>query len=129
MAVLKPFGYTIEQLSGTKDHSLSNIITIQSDVHEWPTRLEIWFEKMPTTVSKQSHSIHRPRQREPPRSIRACTLLVPRSPNFFRAAEDMDKQDEGLGVLAENGSSTLSGGTERRPVEEHEPTYAAGTKT
>ncbi|SJK98913.1 uncharacterized protein ARMOST_02189 [Armillaria ostoyae] len=45
LAVLKSFGYTIEQLKGTNVHSLSNIITMQSDVHESFTRLEIWFEK------------------------------------------------------------------------------------
>ena len=45
---MKSFCYAIEQLSGTNVHSLSNNITIQSDVHEWFTRLEIWFEKTPT---------------------------------------------------------------------------------
>ncbi|KAK0237602.1 hypothetical protein EDD85DRAFT_951790 [Armillaria nabsnona] len=34
LAVLKYFGYAIEQLNGTNAHSLSNIITRQSHVHE-----------------------------------------------------------------------------------------------
>ncbi|PBK90285.1 hypothetical protein ARMGADRAFT_934716, partial [Armillaria gallica] len=40
LAVLKSFGDVIEQLNGTNLHSLSDIITMQSDVHEWFTRLE-----------------------------------------------------------------------------------------
>ncbi|KAK0435648.1 hypothetical protein EV421DRAFT_1908521 [Armillaria borealis] len=43
LAVLKSFGYVIEQLNGTNIHSLSNIITMQSYVHEWFTRLEFRF--------------------------------------------------------------------------------------
>ncbi|KAK0237604.1 hypothetical protein EDD85DRAFT_951791 [Armillaria nabsnona] len=53
LGVLKSFGYTIEQLNGTNLHSLPNIITVQSDVHEWFTRLEIWFEK---TVRNHAHT-------------------------------------------------------------------------
>lgn len=45
MAVLKRLGYDVNQLNGAKVHSLYNVMTMQSDVHDWFDRLEIWFEK------------------------------------------------------------------------------------
>ncbi|PBK85174.1 hypothetical protein ARMGADRAFT_1129647, partial [Armillaria gallica] len=109
LTVLKSFCYAIEQLSG--NHSLSNIITMQFDVHEWFTRLEIWFEKMPTPPypSNLTNSPPQTTRTSPFHpSLHATCLKVAQ---FFHVAEDIDKQDEDLGVLAEDGSSAevLSG--------------------
>jgi hypothetical protein len=44
LAVLKRFGYAVDNLNGDKVHSLFNVMTMQKDVHDWFDRLEIWFE-------------------------------------------------------------------------------------
>ena len=43
-AVLKRFGYDIENLNGPKVHSLYNVMTMEKNVHDWFDRLEMWFE-------------------------------------------------------------------------------------
>jgi hypothetical protein len=48
LAVLKHFGYNIENLNGPEVHSLCNVMTMQYDVHDMFDRLHLWFE---TTVS------------------------------------------------------------------------------
>lgn len=45
LAVLKRFGYDVENLNGPEMHSLCNVMTLQKDVHEYFDRLEIWFEE------------------------------------------------------------------------------------
>ncbi|KAK0435647.1 hypothetical protein EV421DRAFT_1716530, partial [Armillaria borealis] len=108
LAVLKSFGCVIdiEQLNGTNVHSLSNIITltIQSDVHEWFIRLEIWFEMTvhitptpPYLTPNEDHyvfqsispyprnNIHQPSQREPPRSILALHAICAKVAQFSGA--------------------------------------------
>ena len=44
LAVLKRFGYDIENLNGLKVHSLYNVMTMEKNVHDYFDRLEIWFE-------------------------------------------------------------------------------------
>lgn len=44
LAVLKRFGYDIENLNGPKVHSLYNVMTMEKNVHDYFDRLEIWFE-------------------------------------------------------------------------------------
>jgi len=44
LAVLKHFGYDVEILNGPKVHSLSNVMTMQKDVHDWFDRLHLWLE-------------------------------------------------------------------------------------
>jgi hypothetical protein len=45
LAVLKRFGYNVENLNGPGVHSLYNVMTLQKDVRDWLDRLEVWFEK------------------------------------------------------------------------------------
>ena len=45
LAVLKGFGYNVDNLNGTKVHSLFNVITMEKNVHDLFDRLELWFEK------------------------------------------------------------------------------------
>jgi len=54
LAVLKRFGYDIENLNGPKVHSLYNVMTMEKNVHDWFDRLEMWFE---ATVRGMSHEI------------------------------------------------------------------------
>ena len=44
LAVLRRFGYDVENLNGPKVHSLFNVMTMQKDAHEWFDRLYLWFE-------------------------------------------------------------------------------------
>ncbi|KAG6371938.1 hypothetical protein JVT61DRAFT_8949 [Boletus reticuloceps] len=44
LAVLKRFGYDIDSLNGKNVHSLTNVISMTSDVHEAFDRLELYFE-------------------------------------------------------------------------------------
>jgi hypothetical protein len=45
LAVLKRFGYDVENLNGSKVHSLYNVLTMEKNVHDWFDRLEMWFER------------------------------------------------------------------------------------
>ncbi len=108
---MKSFCYAIEQLSGTNVHSLSNNITIQSDVHEWFTRLEIWFEKT-STPPYPAHSHPQASDNEnlpvPSETLHATCAKVAQ---LSGAAENTDKQDrvvEDLGV-DESSPEVLSG--------------------
>ncbi|KAK0435631.1 hypothetical protein EV421DRAFT_1908507 [Armillaria borealis] len=96
----------LEQLNGAKVHSLFNVMTMEHNVCEWFTRLEIWFEK--TDIPSAIHLSLSPE----------ITFTTPDSENlpdtcakvtqFSGAAEYIDNQDrvtENLGVLAEDGSS------------------------
>jgi hypothetical protein len=44
LAVLKHFGYDVENLNGPKVHSLCNVMTMQYDAHDMFDRLHLWFE-------------------------------------------------------------------------------------
>src|SRR6266851_3510797 len=44
LAVLKHFGYDVENLNGPKVHSLCNVVTMQYDAHDMFDRLHLWFE-------------------------------------------------------------------------------------
>ena len=44
LAVLKHFGYDVENLSGPKVHSLFNVMTLQHDAHDFFDRLYLWLE-------------------------------------------------------------------------------------
>ncbi|KAK0237566.1 hypothetical protein EDD85DRAFT_951747 [Armillaria nabsnona] len=106
LAFLKSFCYVIEPLSGTKVHFLSNIITMQSNMHEWFTRLEIWFEKtdqihlsLPPEITFTA-PFH-------PRRHATCAKVI----HFSGAVENTDKHDrvvEDLGV-DESSAEVLSG--------------------
>ncbi|KDQ49727.1 hypothetical protein JAAARDRAFT_63505 [Jaapia argillacea MUCL 33604] len=48
LAVLKRFGYTVDNLNGEKVHSLFNVMTLHHDVHDYFDRLGFWFEKTAT---------------------------------------------------------------------------------
>ncbi len=151
LAVLKSFGDDIEQLNGTNVHSLPDIITMQSDVHEWLTRLEIRFEKTvrnhahttlshpnppPSETTTQSdpslptltNNIRHPRQREPPRSI----IALQRSPSFLGQSSTLISKTVSLKTWVLPGYPSrrwkFGGGVERRPIEEHEPTYTTSPK-
>jgi hypothetical protein len=50
LAVLKRFGYDVDNLNGSKVHSLFNVMTMQRDVHDWFDRLDIWFEETVSVV-------------------------------------------------------------------------------
>lgn len=43
-AVLKSFGYNADGLSGLKVHSLSNVMTMERNMHNRFDRLQLWFE-------------------------------------------------------------------------------------
>ena len=45
LAVLKSFGYDVENLNDSKVHSLYNVMTMEKNVHAWFGRLEMWFER------------------------------------------------------------------------------------
>ena len=45
LAVLKGFGYNVDNLNGMKVHSLFNVMTMEKNVHDLFDRLELWFEK------------------------------------------------------------------------------------
>ena len=45
LAVLKRFGYNVDNLNGEKVHSLFNVMTMEHNVHDNFDRLELWFEK------------------------------------------------------------------------------------
>jgi hypothetical protein len=44
LAVLKHFGYDVENLNGPKVHSLLNVMTMEKNVHDLFDRLYLWFE-------------------------------------------------------------------------------------
>ncbi|PBK68651.1 hypothetical protein ARMSODRAFT_1019269 [Armillaria solidipes] len=135
LAVLKSFGYAIEQLDGT----LSNIMTMQSDVREWFARLEIWSEKIaritptlpiPSNLTPSQTIMHSLYFRLPPSPdnknlpVPSETLLAlyARSPRFLRQ-------------LSTSISKTLSsktwkfgGSVKLRPLEEHGPNHTTRTK-
>ncbi|KXN80870.1 hypothetical protein AN958_07071 [Leucoagaricus sp. SymC.cos] len=48
-AVLERFGgfKSVDELTGEKIHSLKNILTLSSDIHEWFDQLKIWLEQKP----------------------------------------------------------------------------------
>ncbi|XP_006458873.1 hypothetical protein AGABI2DRAFT_191014 [Agaricus bisporus var. bisporus H97] len=48
LAVLKRFGYDTSTFSGEKVHSLTNVITMQKDIHDVFDRLELYFEATAT---------------------------------------------------------------------------------
>lgn len=54
LAVLQHFGYDIENLYGSKVHSLSNVMTVDMNIRSSFERLTTWFEK---TVRKSSISL------------------------------------------------------------------------
>ncbi|KAK0442704.1 uncharacterized protein EV420DRAFT_1074311 [Desarmillaria tabescens] len=125
LAVLKSFGYDVEQVNGTKVHSLYNIITMESNVHDWFNRLEIWFEKTKAKNCYKLQNLYPLYRRRLPTEVTFTTpdnenLPVPsetlltlhatcaKVANFSGAAEHIDKLDcdvEDLGVLASDGSS------------------------
>ncbi|TFK53832.1 hypothetical protein OE88DRAFT_1656202 [Heliocybe sulcata] len=44
LAVLKRFGYNVDKLNGANVHSLSNVMTLQWDVHHFFDTLNLWLE-------------------------------------------------------------------------------------
>ena len=44
LAVLKRFGYDVENLNGDNAHSLHNVMTMEYTMHEYFDQLDIWFE-------------------------------------------------------------------------------------
>jgi len=44
LAVLKRFGYNVENLNGPKVHSLFNVMTMEHNVHDLFYRLYLWLE-------------------------------------------------------------------------------------
>jgi hypothetical protein len=54
LAVLKRFGYDIENLNGPKVHSLYNVMTMEKNVHDWFDRLEMWFEATVRAICMKS---------------------------------------------------------------------------
>ncbi|KAK0216810.1 hypothetical protein IW262DRAFT_1276026 [Armillaria fumosa] len=125
LAVLKAFGCDIEQFNGPKVHSLQNVMTMESDVHDWFNRSEIWFEKTKVTNCYKLYNIYPQYQRRLPTDVTFTApdkenLPVPsetlltlhaicaRVARLFGAAEYIDNVDrdvEDLGVLAYNGVS------------------------
>ena len=65
LTVLKPFGYSVENINGPKVHSLFNVMTMSKDVHDWFDQLDMWFEATVSgvLVSRMSYSIG-PKHRE-----------------------------------------------------------------
>ncbi|KDQ49734.1 hypothetical protein JAAARDRAFT_212033 [Jaapia argillacea MUCL 33604] len=51
LAVLRQFGYDIDNLNGEKVHSLCNVITMEANVHDYFDRLGLWFEPTATPNS------------------------------------------------------------------------------
>jgi HNH endonuclease len=45
LAVLKQFGYNVDNLNGEKVHSLFNVMTMEHNAHDLFDRLDLWFEK------------------------------------------------------------------------------------
>ncbi|KAK0199582.1 hypothetical protein DFS33DRAFT_1397971, partial [Desarmillaria ectypa] len=123
LAVLKGFGYDVEQLNSTKVHSLYNAMTMEANVHDWFHRLEIWFEKTKVTNRYRIRSIDTlyrlptevtfttPDNENlpvPSETLLALHATCAKVAHFSGAAEYIDKLDrdvEHLGVLAHNGSS------------------------
>ncbi|KAK0435688.1 uncharacterized protein EV420DRAFT_1592662 [Desarmillaria tabescens] len=125
LAVLKRFGYDIEQTNGTKVHSLYNVMTMEGNVHDWFDRLEIWFEKTKTPNCYKLQNLYPKYRRRLPAEVTFTTpdqenLPVPsetllslhaacaKVAHLSGAAEYIDKLDrdvEDLSVLAYNGSS------------------------
>ncbi|KAK0436852.1 uncharacterized protein EV420DRAFT_1589940, partial [Desarmillaria tabescens] len=94
LAVLKRFGYDIEQTNGTKVHSLYNVMTME----------------VPTAITGGGN-IHHPRSREsarPSETLLSLHAACAKVAHLSGAAEYIDKLDrdvEDLSVLAYNGSS------------------------
>jgi hypothetical protein len=45
LAALERFGYNVQNLNGSKVHSLHNVMTMEKNAHDWFDRLEMWFER------------------------------------------------------------------------------------
>ncbi|KAK0442709.1 uncharacterized protein EV420DRAFT_1074455 [Desarmillaria tabescens] len=123
LAVLKGFGYDVEQVNGTKVHSLYNVITMESNVHDWFSRLEIWFEQTKVSNRYRIRSIEAfyrlpmevtfttPDNESlpvPSETLLGLHATCAKVANFSGAAEHIDKLDCGVedsGVLAYDGSS------------------------
>ncbi|KAK0203364.1 hypothetical protein DFS33DRAFT_1261934, partial [Desarmillaria ectypa] len=123
LAILKRFGYDVEQLNGTKVYSLYNVMTMQADVHDWFDLLEIWFEKTKVTNRYRIRSIDtlywlptevtfttldNENLPVPSETLLALHAACAKVAHFSGAAEYIDKlvrDVEHLGVLANNGSS------------------------
>ncbi|KAK0216735.1 hypothetical protein EDD85DRAFT_798168 [Armillaria nabsnona] len=124
-AVLKHFGYDVNQLSGAKVHSLYNVMTMDSNVHDWFDRLGIWFEKTNAANCYKVQNLYPQYRRRLPTEVTFTTsdqenLPVPseafltlhaacaKVAHLSGAAEYIDKSDrdvEDLSVLAYDGSS------------------------
>ncbi|KAF8239177.1 hypothetical protein L208DRAFT_119564 [Tricholoma matsutake] len=126
LAVLKRFGFDIENLNGPKVHSLYNVMTMQKDVHDWFDRLEMWFEATNVTNCYRVKAVYDYEYHKLPERITFTTpnhdtLPVP-SPKLLAlhaacakvahlsgAGEYIDKIDrdvEDLGVLSYDGASS-----------------------
>jgi hypothetical protein len=44
LAILKRFRYDISTFNGEKVHYLTNVMTLQHDIHDWFDRLDLYFE-------------------------------------------------------------------------------------
>ncbi|SJK98957.1 uncharacterized protein ARMOST_02235 [Armillaria ostoyae] len=122
----------LEQLNGAKVHSLFNVMTMEHNVHEWFTRLEIWFEK--TDILSAIHlylppeiTFTTPDSENLPVPSDTCAKVT----QFSGAAEYIDNQDrviENLDVLAEDGSSAeVLSSALLRSMDRHGPTYTTKT--
>lgn len=126
LAVLKRFGYDIENLNGPKVHSLYNVMTMEKNVHDWFDRLEMWFEATNVTNCYRVKAVYDYEYHKLPERITFTTpnhdtLPVP-SPKLLAlhaacakvahlsgAGEYIDKIDrdvEDLGVLSYDGASS-----------------------
>jgi len=124
LAVLKRFGYDIENLNGPKVHSLCNVMTMQKDVHDWFDRLEMWFEATNVSncylVKTVDDDFQHPRKVTfttpdpatlpvPSPELLALHTACAKVAHLSGAGEYIDKIDrdvEDLGVLSYDGSSS-----------------------
>jgi len=60
LAVLKRFGYNVDNLNGEKVHSLFNVVTMEKDAQDNVNRLEIWFEKTLPQLLQTTRYLMRP---------------------------------------------------------------------
>ena len=44
LAILKRFCHDISTFNGQKVHSLTNVMTLEKDIHDWFDRLALYFE-------------------------------------------------------------------------------------
>ncbi|KAF9491642.1 hypothetical protein BDN71DRAFT_1397947 [Pleurotus eryngii] len=124
LSVLKRFGYPVETLNGTGVHSLVNIMTLQSDVHDLFDRLQLWLEATVSillsprqnllfqqlSVSGNPASLSDPHRFPlPSPELLALHATCAKVANLSGAAEYLDKVDrdlEELDVLKANGDSS-----------------------